>query len=76
MNKKDRSTLKQRKERLYINEYAFEGDKVLVKTYTKTREELGKMDNYAVVRLDEERKAAIICAQGCEDKVATLLAEM
>jgi hypothetical protein len=75
MNKKDRSTLKQRKERLYINEYAFEGDKVLVKTYTKTREELSKIEGYTIVRIDEERKVAIICAQGCEDKVATLLAE-
>lgn len=75
MEKQKRLTPKQRKERIYINEYIFSEDKVLVKTYTKTREELSKIEGYTIVRMDEERKVAIICAQGCEDKVATLLAE-
>lgn len=69
MEKQKRLTPNQRKERIYINEYIFDGDRTIVKTYTKSREELEKMEGYHIIFTNEDKTKAKICDIDDKDKI-------
>lgn len=69
MKEQKRLTPKQRKERIYINEYIFDGDRTIVKTYTKTREELSKIEGYHIIFTNEDKTKAKICDIDDKDKI-------
>ena len=57
------------KQRIYINEFHFKDGVLMVNTYTKTREELGKMEDYAIIHMDDEKLIAAICKEGDKEAI-------
>ena len=65
--------LKKMREQYLVNEYTMANDYLHVSVYSMTLKEINKKDNVVTVKVDEEQKFIVICAESIREIVEAQL---